>query len=111
MIALVLTIALAALVLWALRSVSRPPAAFVVRIVKGSPRVARGTVTPAFVQEIGEVCRRHGVRDGAVHGVVQQEGRIALAFSGNMSAACRQQLRNLWSLSGWSAGKGRRSSP
>jgi Protein of unknown function (DUF3634) len=109
MIGLVLTIALAAAVLWALWSVSRPRPAFVVRIVRGLPQVARGTVTPAFVQEVAEVCRRHGVRDGTVRGMVQDR-RIALAFSGNMPAPCRQQLRNLWNISGWSSGKGRKRS-
>jgi Protein of unknown function (DUF3634) len=101
-LALVLTLALAALVLWALWSAARPRDAFVVRIAAGVPRVARGTVTNAFVAQVGDVCRRHGVRDGAVRGVVK-DGRIALAFSAGISAPARQQLRNLWSISGWSA--------
>ena len=98
--ALVLVIALVVLVLWALWSVSRPRDAFVVRIASGVPRVARGTVTKAFVAEVGEVCRRHGVRNGAVRGVVKDR-RITLAFSAGISAPCRQQLRNLWSISRW----------
>ena len=71
MFARVLTIALGALVLWALWSVLRPRPVFVVRIIRGTPRVARGTVTPAFVQEVAEVCTRHRVRDAAVQGVMQ----------------------------------------
>ena len=32
---------------------------------------------------------------------------VALAFSGDIPPSCRQQLRNLWHLSGWSAGPSR----
>jgi hypothetical protein len=96
------TIALTALVLWAIWSAVRPRPVFEVRISEGTPRIARGTVASAFVQEVGEVCRRHGVRDGAVRGVAQESGRISLTFSGDMPPSCRQQLRNIWSLSGWS---------
>jgi hypothetical protein len=91
-----------ALVFWGLYSAIRSSDAFVVKIVSGVPRVTRGTVTRAFVAEIGEVCRRHGVRDGAVRGVVKNN-RIKLEFSRGITAPCQQQLRNLWSLSGWSA--------
>ena len=96
------TIAFTALIVWALYSVGRPRPAFVIRITAGVPSVARGTVTPAFIAEIAEVCRRHRVQSGTVSGVVQDR-RIALAFSGDLSSPCRQQLRNLWSISGWSA--------
>jgi Protein of unknown function (DUF3634) len=96
-------IALLGFGLWAIWSAARPRPAFVVRIASGVPRVARGTVAGAFLSDVGDVCRRHGVRDGAVLGVVK-EGRIALEFSGDISAPCRQQLRNVWSISGWSAG-------
>jgi Protein of unknown function (DUF3634) len=99
---LLLTVALTALILWALFSVARPRPAFVVRLESGVPRVARGTVTPAFVAEVAEVCRRHGVQNGTVIGIVNDR-RIALAFSGDITPNCRQQLRNLWSISGWSA--------
>jgi hypothetical protein len=60
-------------------------------------------VTQAFLAQIGETCGRHGVRHGVVRGVVKGR-RIALAFSQAMPSACQQQLRNLWALSGWSAG-------
>jgi Protein of unknown function (DUF3634) len=81
----------------------RPRCAFVVRITDGAPRVAKGTVTKAFVQEIGETCKRHSVQNGVVRGVVQGR-RIALGFSRGLPPPCRQQLRNLWAISGWSAG-------
>jgi len=68
----------------------------------GVARPARGQVTRAFVQEVGEVCRRHGIRRGEVRGVAADR-RIVLAFSGDMPETCRQQLRNIWNLSGWSA--------
>jgi hypothetical protein len=87
-------------------SVCRPRPNFVVRIVGGVPRVVRGKVARGFLQEIGEVCDRHGVEHGEVRGLAAGH-RIALAFSGSVPEPCRQQLRNLWNLSGWSAGPGR----
>ncbi len=99
-----LILVLVALVAWALWSASRPRSAFVIRIVAGAPRVAQGTVTPAFLHEVGQTCRRHGVSDAVVRGLVRGQ-RIALAFSGGMPEPCRQQLRNQWGLSGWSAAK------
>jgi hypothetical protein len=92
---------LAAAVVW---TAWRPRCAFVVRIKDGVPRAAKGTVTRAFLREIGETCKQHAFRNGAVRGVVKGQ-RITLAFSRGMSPACRQQLRNLWALSGWSAGR------
>jgi Protein of unknown function (DUF3634) len=94
---------LAALAAWALWTVARPRSAFVVRIKGGVPRVARGIVTRAFLQEIAETCGRHGVDDGVVRGVVKGR-RITLTFTGGMPPPCQQQLRNLWELSGWSVG-------
>jgi hypothetical protein len=99
---LLLTLALGALILWALYSVGRPRPAFVIRIQSGLPHVARGTVPPAFVAEVAEVCRRHRVQNATVTGLVNDR-RIALAFSGDISQTCGQQLRNVWSISGWSA--------
>ena len=81
--------------------VLRPRAAFVVRIKHGVPRVARGTVTRSFLQEIADTCSRHGVSHGVIRGVVK-ERRITLAFQNGMPPACQQQLRNLWAISGWS---------
>jgi hypothetical protein len=101
MFPLLLTVALAALIVWALISVARPRPAFVVQIRSGVPTVARGTIAPAFVAEIADACRRHRVQSATVTGVVN-DGRIALAFSGDISASCGQQLRNLWSTSRWS---------
>ncbi len=59
----VFTIALTALVLWALVVGSSPsPGIRSSNQSTATPRVARGTVTSAFVQEVREVCRRHGVQ-------------------------------------------------
>jgi hypothetical protein len=102
MLPLVLVLAMAAAILWALWSASRARPAFVVAITRGEPRVVQGTVKQAFLQEAREVCGRHGVEDGRVRGVVK-DGRIALEFSDSVPAQCRQQLRNVWVSSGWSA--------
>jgi hypothetical protein len=96
-----LTLGLAALVAWGLWSAFRPRPVFVVRIKDGVPRPAKGTVTQAFVHQIGETCRRHHVQQGVVRGV-NQGRRIALSFSRGIPPACQQQLRNLWTLTGWS---------
>jgi hypothetical protein len=84
----------------------RPRCAFVVRIRDGVPRVAAGTLTRAFLQEIEDTCARHALRAGVVRGVARN-GRIALAFSRSISPPCRQQLRNLWTLKGWSTSERR----
>ena len=99
----VLQLGLAALAVWALWTALRPRSAFVVRIRRGVPRLARGTVTRAFLQEIAETCKRHGVSDGVVRGVVKGP-RITLAFTRGIPPPCQQQLRNLWALTGWSVG-------
>jgi hypothetical protein len=97
-------LALIALVIWGIWTACRPRANFVVRIREGVPRVTRGQVTRSFVQEIREVCRQHDVRHGEVRGVAVGR-RITLAFSGDLPEPCRQQLRNIWNLSGWSSGR------
>jgi hypothetical protein len=98
----ILWLALIAVPAWAIWSATRPRPAFVIRIVAGQPRASRGAVTRDFLQEVGATCGRHGVRDAVVRGVVRGQ-RIALEFSGAIPEPCRQQLRNLWGLSGWSA--------
>jgi hypothetical protein len=100
-----LQLGLLVLVAWGLWSVCQPRCAFVVRIKDGKPKVAKGTVTQAFLHQIGELFSRHHVEQGVVRGVVKS-GRIALTFSGGIPPACRQQLRNLWTLTGWTAGPG-----
>ena len=98
----VFMLAAALLVGWGLYSACLPRPVFVVRISDGVPRAARGTVTRAFLRDIAETCARHGVRRGEIRGIAAGR-RINLAFSGDMPEPCRQQIRNLWSLSGWSA--------
>ncbi len=97
-------LALVVLVIWGLWMACRSHATFVVQIRDGVPRVTRGQINRAFVQEVGEVCRRHAVRHGEVRGVADGR-RIALTFSGDLPEPCRQQLRNIWSLSGWSSSR------
>jgi hypothetical protein len=103
---------LTALFVWALWSVTRPASVFVVRVKHGLPGVTKGTVTRAFLQDIGDVCARHGVENGVLRGVARGT-RIELVFSNAFPGPCRQQLRNLWNISGWSAGPrpGRPSGP
>jgi hypothetical protein len=98
----VITLALLGMIGWGLWKACQPRSIFVVRIESGSPRVVRGTVTKAFLNRIGEACLDHGVTRGVIRGQVR--GReIALEFKGHFPPACRQQLRNIWVMTGWSA--------
>lgn len=87
---------------WVLYAASRSRAVFVVRIEGGVPRAARGQVTRGFLQDVGEILARHRVRWGSIRGVADGR-RINLEFSAGISGPCRQQIRNLWGVSGWSA--------
>jgi hypothetical protein len=98
-----LTLVLAAVAGWGLWQACRPRSAFVIRIKAGVPRAVQGKVTREFLNEVGRACGRHQVRQGVVRGLVKDQ-RIALSFSGGIPEPCRQQLRNLWGVSGWSAG-------
>jgi Protein of unknown function (DUF3634) len=93
---------LAVLVGWGLYAALRPHALFVIRIADGVPRTARGQVTRGFLQDVAETCARHGVRDGEIRGIAAGR-RINLDFSGAIPGRCRQQIRNIWGVSGWSA--------
>ncbi len=92
-----------AFAVWALWTLCQPRCAFVVRVTAGEPKVVRGTVTPAFLQQVRELCCRHGVEHARVRGVFCGR-RISLAFSRGVPPAAQQQLRNWWVMSGWSAG-------
>jgi hypothetical protein len=83
---------------WFLWFMLRPQCAFVVRLDHGVPKLVQGTVSQAFVLDVADICTRHGVNDCVVRGVKRRD-RISLAFSDGMPAACRQQLRNLWTMS------------
>jgi hypothetical protein len=96
-----INLGLAALIVWALWRALQPRAAFVVRIEAGKTRLKSGAVTPSFLREIDDACRRNQVTDGLVRGTVRN-GRIVLGFSAGIPSPCQQQLRNLWSFSGWS---------
>lgn len=90
---------------WALYSACRPRPVFVVRISEGIPRADRGKVPRGFLQEIAETCARHRVRQGEIRGMAADR-RINLSFSAEVPGPCRQQIRNLWGVSGWSEPRG-----
>jgi hypothetical protein len=77
----------------------QPRYVFLVRLVGGEPRVARGKVTAAFLQMVREVCAPAGVRHGWVGGVTRGR-RIALHFSRSIPRSCQQRLRNQHVLNG-----------
>jgi hypothetical protein len=71
--------------------------AFIVRMKHGKPRLLKGKLTAAFLEELAEVCRESGVRHGWLGGI-RRGKRISLVFSWHFSAPVRQRLRNLWML-------------
>jgi hypothetical protein len=101
-----LLLLLAGLVVWQVWRASRPRL-FAVRLDEGTPRAARGVVTPAFLQRVREVASDHGVTAGRVIGVMRGP-HIGLEFSRQFPGPARQQLRNWWAMSGWPAPKVRR---
>jgi hypothetical protein len=95
LVKLVIVALLVGALLWLLRT----RYTFVVRIEDGSPRLAQGRVTPAFLAEVGEVCSRAAVTRGWVGGIPMRK-QVRLVFSRSIPEACRQQLRNAWMLHG-----------
>jgi hypothetical protein len=87
---------------WMIWLVFRPLCAFVVRFADGEARLKKGVATRACLEQIREICSRHGVHHGAVRGIVRGR-RISLEFSRSIPASGQQQLRNWWALSGWAA--------
>lgn len=87
---------------WALWQAARPRAEFRVQVVDGQAQAVEGTVTPAFLERVREVCAAHGVGHGTIAG--RAHGRlIRLWFSREIPPNGRQQLRNWWATFGWSA--------
>jgi hypothetical protein len=98
------TLLLFGLIGWAiLRACHRRPV-FVIRIQEGQPRVVRGTVTKAFLGEIRALCLHHGVTRGTVRGQIHGN-QIGLDLSGPIPPEYKQQLRNVWVMSGWSTAR------
>jgi hypothetical protein len=98
------SLALVGLVGWAVWKACQPRSVFRIRIDAGEPRVVSGTVTKSFLGEIRDLCQHHGVTKGTILG--QPRGtQIALELRGPFPPECRQQLRNIWVMSGWSAGR------
>ena len=56
-VSVVLLVGVALLIGWGLYSVSRPKPIFIVRIIDGVPRIARGQVTRGFLQDIADALR------------------------------------------------------
>ena len=90
------------LAVWVFWLVLRPGCAFVVRFSGGGARAVKGVATRAFLERVREICSQYSVPRATVRGVIHGQ-RISLAFSRGIPPSGRQQLRNWWSLSGWSA--------
>lgn len=92
----IVIIALVAGIFW---WVLQPRYLFVVTIENGIPRVTRGKVTVAFLQQLGQACAEMGLSHGWIGGVYR--GRyITLVFSRSIPSHLQQRFRNLWSLRG-----------
>ncbi len=99
-----ISLALLGLVGWGVWQALQPRAVFDIRVADGEPHVVRGTVTKTFLREIRELCQHHGVTRGVVRGKARGN-RIGLEILGSFPPAYCQQLRNVWAISGWSAGR------
>ncbi len=96
MLVLLIEIGLGLLVAWGIWRALSPGPLFEIRIKNGVARRTRGAVSASFVREVQETCQDSGVDRGAIRGTPRSD-RIGLDFSGPISPACRQRLRNLWS--------------
>jgi hypothetical protein len=70
---------------------------FIVRLKAGSPRIVKGVLTAAFLDEVAGVCREAGIRRGWLGGV-RRGKRLVLSFSWHFPAPIRQRLRNIWAI-------------
>ena len=95
---------------WVVWKMLQPRCAFVLKVVEGVPTAVHGTVTPAFLQQVQQVCSQHGVQSGIVRGLVYGR-RISLTFSKQFPPEGQQQLRNWWAVSGWLPVVGRHKHP
>ncbi len=79
---------------------ARPRDVFRIEVEGGRATIAAGVVLPAFARDVAEICARNQVNRASVRGVVQGK-RIVLVFSSSLGPACRQQIRNVWTSTGW----------
>ncbi len=99
---LIFPLALVVLVAWGLWQGLSPRCIFRVRVRHSMAQATHGVVTPAFLRQVSEICNQHQVQSAVIRGIVRGQ-RIILTFSYNLPPACRQQLRNCWSIAGWPA--------
>lgn len=82
------------LLLWAAR---RQMFAFEIRIEAGRPRLIHGKPRLGFLAEVQEIAERNAIANGTIRGVGSGRG-MRLSFSGPISRAAQQQMRNAWGL-------------
>ncbi len=73
---------------------------FFIAVTNGTSQVKQGKVAGPFLDQVRTVFQEHSVANAWIGGV-RQGRRIRLMFSPSVPAACRQQLRNVWALVGW----------
>lgn len=76
----------------------RPNFIFLIRIDNGVVQLAKGKVAPEFLIHVTDICRQRDVMHGWIGGVGRGR-RVKLTFSHSIPATCRQQLRNVWTMS------------
>jgi hypothetical protein len=89
-------------VAWMFWRAAQPRRLFTVRIVDGAPKAAEGTITPAFLERVGEVAAANEISQGSISGYAHGP-LIRLKFSAEFTDVSRQQLRNWWATFGWAA--------
>ena len=74
-----------------------PKPAFVIVIENGRPKVERGKVSKAFVEDCRKLCAEAGIGNGIIKGK-RKSGRITLWFSRHIPKVNHQQFRNAWNI-------------
>jgi hypothetical protein len=76
----------------------RPNFVFLIRIDNGVVQLAKGIVPQEFLVHVTNILRERDVMHGWIGGVGRGR-RVKLAFSHSIPHNCRQQLRNVWTMS------------
>ena len=92
-----LAIVLAAVVVGVI-ALSRPRPIIAVVFHGGKPRVTRGKVPAAFLDNCDILGSELRIRRGTIRGVRRRDGRISLEFSRGIPGESHQRFRNVWNL-------------
>jgi hypothetical protein len=70
------------------------PPLFTIRLKDGYASLVRGSATPAFIRDCGELASASGIRKGRIWGTMRR-GAVSLDFSSGIGEKDRQRFRNI----------------